>query len=50
MSEEDKERLKEYQSKIDLSLKTQHNFFYYIKTRKELIFNNGHNNYSINKN
>ena len=37
MSEEDKQRLKEY-------LKN------YRESKKELIFNHGHNNYSIDKN
>ena len=59
MSEEKRQKLKEYQ-KIIVRLKkyqkNQQNFFFIcifychcIKMRKELIFNNGHNNYIINK-
>ena len=50
MSEEKKQKLyqKEYQKNI-VRLKKQNNFFlsfffHCIKMRKELIFNNGHNN------
>ena len=49
MSEEDKQRLKEYQKNYRESEKSIQ-FFYYIKMKKELVFNNGHNNYSIDKN
>ena len=49
MSEEDKQRLKEYQRNYP-EAKNQHNsfFFHCIKTTEGLVFNNGHNNYSIN--
>ena len=50
MSEIKEQRLKEYQ-KIIAILKNQNNFFYLccIKIQKELIFNNGHNNYNVSK-
>ena len=40
MSDEDKQRLKEYQKNYRESKKST-NFFYYLKMRKDLIFNNG---------
>ena len=52
MSEEDKQRLKEYQRNYRRSRQTTLfycMFFSMDKMRKELVFNNRHNNYYINK-
>ena len=54
MSEEKKQRLNEYQrnyceAKILTYFLIWIFFFHCIKMRKELIFNNGYNNYSIDK-
>ena len=53
MSEEDKQRLKEYQRNY-CAAKNYHNFFYLYffsiyKMRKELVFNNGYNDYTKDK-
>ena len=48
MSEEKKQRLKEYQTNYRAAKKSTF-FFHCIKMRKGLVFNNAHNNYSIDK-
>ena len=50
MSEEKKQRLKEYQKHNCESKKSDFFVcFTLYKMRKEIIFNNGHSNYSIDK-
>ena len=52
MSEKDKQRLKEYQRNYHEAKKNDffHLYFFSMyKMKKELAFNNGHSNYSLNK-
>ena len=48
MSEEDKQRLKKYQRNYREAKRSAF-FFHCVKMRKELIFNNGYNDYSTDK-